>query len=157
MELNVRRFFWWLDAAGPRPELSVARLCCSAAFLHKGEEVCFLVGWNLVLGDVADDSGTVVVAVALDVPSSAHFHLSVLGRPVLWELFAEHVLPCFTFFWYKILVSSFVLNEVAVAILVLTLPPVAAISFLVVSCCGLFVLIDGCCFGWVFDLIESCR
>ncbi len=58
-ERNVRWFFWWSDAAGPQPELSVARLCCSAAILHKGEEACFLVGWDLVLGEVADDSGTV--------------------------------------------------------------------------------------------------
>ncbi len=149
--------FWRSDAAGPCPKLSVAHLCCSAAFLHKGEEACFLVGWDLVLGDMADDSGTVVVAVTLDVPSRAHFYLSVPGRPVLRELFAELVLPCFAFFWYKILVLSFVLDEVAVAVLVLALPPGAAVSFLVVSCCGLFVLIDGCCFGWVFDHLESCR
>ena len=70
-------------AAGPRHELSVARLHCFVAFLHKGEEACFLIGWDLVLGDVACDSCEVVVAVALDVPPCAHFNLSFPARPVL--------------------------------------------------------------------------
>ena len=67
------------------------------AFLHKGEEACFLIGWDLVLGDVACDSCTVVAAVTLDVPPCTHFHLSFSARPVLWELFAENVLPGFAF------------------------------------------------------------
>ncbi len=52
-EQNVGRFFWWSGAAGPQPELSVACLCCFTAFLHKGEEACFLISWDLVLGDGA--------------------------------------------------------------------------------------------------------
>ncbi len=100
-ERNVGCFFQWLDATGSRPELSVACLCCFVAFLHKGEEACFLVGWDLVLGDMACDSCAVVVAVALDVPPHAHFHLSFPARPVLWELFPESVLPGFACSQYK--------------------------------------------------------
>jgi hypothetical protein len=96
-ERNVGQFFWWSDAAGPQPKLSVACLCCFMAFLHKGEETCFLIGWDLVLGDVACDSCAVVTAVTLDVPPCTHFHLSFSARPVLWELFAENVLPGFAF------------------------------------------------------------
>ncbi len=92
---NAGHFFWWSDAAWPQPKLSVARLRCFAAFLHKGDEDCFLVGWDVFLGDVACDSCAVIVAVTLDVPPRAHFHLSFPARPVLWELFAESVLPGF--------------------------------------------------------------
>ncbi len=94
-EWNVGRFLWRSDAAGPRPELSVACLCCFTAFLHKGEEACFLIGWDLVLSDVACNSCTVVVPVALDVLPCAHFHLSFPARSVMWVLFAERVLPGF--------------------------------------------------------------
>ncbi len=48
-EWTVGCFFWWLEAAGLQPELSVARLCCFAAFSHKGNDACFLIGWDLVL------------------------------------------------------------------------------------------------------------
>ncbi len=136
-ERNVGRFFWWSDAAGPQPKLSVARLCCFAAFLHKGEEACFLISWVLVLGDVACDSCAVVLAVALDVPPRAHFHLSFPARPVLWELFAESVLPGFTCCECKILSCAKFLMRLPLSFLLLRfflLPPFPSPLFPAVAC-----------------------
>jgi hypothetical protein len=130
-------FFLWLDTTGPQPKLSVAPLCLFAAFFHKGEEACFLVGWDLVLGDVACDSCAVVVAVALDVPPRACFYLSFPAKPVQWELFTESVLPGFACCQLKIFVLCQILDKVAVAVLALTLFLVAAISFAFVSCGGM--------------------
>jgi hypothetical protein len=139
--------FWWLDTARPKPERSVAPLRCFAAFLHEGEHVCFLIGWDLVLEDVACDSCAVVIAVAIDVPPHAHFHLSFPARPVLWELFAERVLPGFASCHCRILVLCQILDEVAVVFLALTLLLVAAVSFSFVSCGGMLGFLDGCSFG----------
>ncbi len=121
--------------------------CCYAAFIHKVEEACFLVGWDLVLGDVACDSYAVVTAVALDVPPCTHFHLSFPARPVLWELFAESVLPGFTCCQCKICLLCQILEKVAVAILALMLLLVAAVSFAFVSCGGMLGFLSGCSFG----------
>jgi hypothetical protein len=108
-----------------------------AAFFHKGEEACFLVGWDLVLGDVACDSCAVVVAVALDVPPRAHFYFSFPARPVLWELFTERVLPGFACHQLKIFVLCQILDKVAVAVLAPMLVLVATVSFAFVSCGGM--------------------
>ncbi len=136
-ERNVRQFFQWSDAAGPRPKLSIAHLCCFTAFLHKGEEACFLVGWDLVLGDVACDSCTVVIAVPLDVPPCAHFYFPFPARPVLWELFTESVLPGFACRQLKICVLCQIFDEVAIAVLALMLFLVAAVSFAFDYCSGM--------------------
>ncbi len=117
------------------------------AFLHKGEEACFLVGWDLVISDVACDSCAVVVTVALDVPPCAHFHLSFPARPVLWELFAESVLPGFACRQCKICVLCQILYKVAIAVLALMLLLVATISFAFVSYGGMLGFICSCSFG----------
>jgi hypothetical protein len=146
-EWNVGRFFWWSDAAGPRPELSVAHLCCFAAFLHNGEEACFLIGWDLVLGDVAYDSCAVVIAAALDVPPCAHCHLSFPARPVMWELFAECVLPGFACCQCKVIVLCQIFDKVAVAILTFTLLLIPTAAFSFISCGGMLGFLDSCGFG----------
>jgi hypothetical protein len=148
--------FWWSDAARPQPKQPVAHFCCFAAFLHKGEEALFLIGWDLVFGDVTCDSCAVVIAVALDVPPCAHFHLSFPARPVLWELFAEWLLPEFACGHCKIFVLFQILN-IAITIVALTLLLVAATSFSYISCCGVLGFLNGCGFEWILDLLERCR
>jgi hypothetical protein len=136
-ERNVRRFFWWSNDAGPQPKLSVACLRCFTAFLHKGEDACFLVGRDLVLGNMACDSCAVVIAVALDVPPCTHFYFSFPVRPVLWELFTENVLPGFACCQLKIFVLCQILDKVAVSVLATMFFLVAAISFAFIYCGGM--------------------
>jgi hypothetical protein len=103
-ERELGWFSWWLDAARPQPEESIQLLVLLAFFraaLHKVEKQFLLVVLNVVFGHLANCLLTIVVTIALDVPTREHSHFLIPCRLVLGKHGQKGILPCFSFSYFE--------------------------------------------------------
>jgi hypothetical protein len=98
----------------------------------------------------------VVMAVALDVPSCAHFDFAFPCWAIVRELFAKSFLPFFALCYRKVIILCCVCCLVSVSVFALLLLLVSAVSFSFVPHVCLLGFDRGNVAGRVLDLLEGC-